>query len=547
MLNSNKRAGLGAGSRGSYDGTLVTQLGLNDELDALRARRKLEEELNKETAVDSDYVDLSTDTYSTDQIVEAAKNSLDFLAALALPDTYKYGFPPVILAIWDLLIRSINDTSNPFPQIALGIPRGHAKTTVMKLFVVWCILYSNKKFILITASTAHNSENFLADIASMLSSPNMVATYRDWRIGAETNTTNLKKINFRGRPIVLAALGAGGSLRGINVNNARPDVMIFEDIQTKEVSESSVQSSALERWFIGTALKAKASSGCVNIFVANMYPGPHSMLKKLKTNPTWVKFISGAILADGTALWEEHRSIKSLIAEFNNDLALGHPEIFFSEVLNDTEATVNNTVDISKLHKWKWGPEEPCQGKFIIIDPAITYSKKGDNTAIGYFEVFDEIPALHTLVLEQLSPSNTIRKALLMAFQTDTRTIVVESVAYQATLLHWFEIVTQQMGISGFNFLPIHSSAVSKNARIATMFTQLTAGEIVVNDDIIPILARQIADWRPMKRDNTDEVLDILTYAPRVVSLYSSEILALHNPDMIDGGLATVEEENWAF
>jgi len=34
--------------------------------------------------------------------------------------------------------------------------------------------------------------------------------------------------------------------------------MIFEDIQTRECADSKVESDKLERWMIGTAMKAKS-------------------------------------------------------------------------------------------------------------------------------------------------------------------------------------------------------------------------------------------------------------------------------------------------
>jgi hypothetical protein len=113
----------------------------------------------------------------------------------------------------------------------------------------------------------------------------------------------------------------------MNTDNARPDVMIFDDIQSREEADSKVISEAIETWLYGTAMKAAAHYGCLYIFLANMYPTKHSILRKLKVNPEWTKLIVGGILANGQSLWEELKPIKQLLAEFRNDLASGHPEI----------------------------------------------------------------------------------------------------------------------------------------------------------------------------------------------------------------------------
>ena len=38
---------------------------------------------------------------NSEEIANAARDSLDFLAALAVPQVYKYTFPDVLLSAWD--------------------------------------------------------------------------------------------------------------------------------------------------------------------------------------------------------------------------------------------------------------------------------------------------------------------------------------------------------------------------------------------------------------------------------------------------------------
>jgi len=282
------------------------------------------------------------------------------------------------------------------------------------------------------------------------------------------------------------------------------------------------------------------------IFSGNMYPGPNSLLKKLKTNPTWIKFISGAILQDGTALWPELRNLNSLIAELDNDIAMGHPEIFFSEVLNDTEAGINTSTDLAQIRKWPWNEYELPQGKFIIIDPS-SNKVGGDDCAIGYFEVFDGVPALKTLIEENLSPGNTILRALLMALQYNVRAIAVESTAYQFSLLYWFDITAKKYGLTGFRFLEVYTGNYSKNARITLMLKMLTSGEIIIHDDVRAGVMHQIVNWNPLKRDNVDGILDLLTYAPKVLELYGYAVATDAEDFMDESSVAKVVEFNSSF
>jgi len=465
-------------------------------------------------------------TATTAEIQAAAKDSLDFLASLAMPVVFAFLYPLVFHSIWRWLIEYTSRVRD-FSQLALGLPRGFGKTTLIKIYILYCILFTQKKFILVISSTATLAENILADVIDMLEEPNIKKVFGDWKVGLEKDTQPLKKFGYRGRNIILAGLGAGTSLRGLNLKNNRPDVMIFEDIQTRECADSETQSDALLRWMVGTAMKAKSPSGCLFIFVGNMYPTKYSILKKLKTNPTWIKFITGGILATGESLWEELQPIAQLRAEFANDLAMGHPEIFYAEVLNDDTATANNLIDLSKIPTYPFDEEgEIAAGNFIIIDPA-TDKVDADAVSIGYFEVLDTKPVLVHLSEGRFSPSDTIRIAIQYCLTHNCRLVAIESNAYQYTLKFWFEHICQQLGIQGIEAVEVYSGSLSKNSRILTMFKSYLSGELYVHPRCKAAAHLQMSQFNPLKRDNTDGILDLLTYSPRVVEMYGQYITSI--------------------
>lgn len=464
--------------------------------------------------------------FNAQEVTDLSKTSLDFLAALAMPLVYEYEFPPVFLSVWGWLKEYVHKPRD-FSQLALGLPRGFGKTALMKLFILYCILFTDKKFILIICENTDKAVNILSDVMDMLDEPNIKKVFGDWRLGSETDTQKLKKFGFRGRNIILLAAGADSGIRGITIKNERPDVMLFDDIQSREVAESQVQSENLERWMVGTAMKAKSPRGCMFLFVANMYPTKWSILRKLKQNKNWVKFIAGGILADGTSLWEDLQPIDQLMREYENDLAMGRPEIFFAEVLNDENASSNNLVDLSKLPALPFEEGDIPAGNFIIIDPS-TGKVDSDKVAIGYFEVYEGYPVLRQLINDRLSPGDTIQEALKLALRYNCRLICSEAVAYQATLNYWFTFITQQMGIIGFEFTEVYPGGFSKNSRILAMFKALAAGEVFVDPAVREEVFLQITQFNPLKRDNVDDILDLLTYANKVLEMYGEYVVSMN-------------------
>ena len=473
--------------------------------------------------------------YKHIEVFQTAKQDMDFFAGLSLPEVYKYAFPALYLQFW-ALITSLFYKERDFSRLALGLPRGFAKTLVIKLLILYAILFTPKRFILVLCENEEKGKSILADVEDMLSEPNIRAVFGDWDAQVESNTTIRKKFVFRGKSIILRCAGAGTGIRGISEKFARPDFIIFDDIQSREASESQVQSQQLRTWMLGTAMKAKSPEGCTFLFVANMYPTKGSLLKWLKQDPTWVKFIVGGILSDGTSLWEALQPIKQLLAEFQSDLSAGQPQVFAAEVLNDGDASVNTSFDVTAIPPYPYSPEEISAGAFVVIDPA-TDKENADYVAIGGFLMIGGKPVLRKLQEVSLSPGDTIREATKMAMSIGASLIVVESVAYQYTLKYWFETIYASLGITGLTVVDIYPGSTSKNSRILAMFKQLvpskldSAGEpdLLLHPEVKAHVVSRITQFNPLSRTNTDNVLDLLTYAPRVVEEFGN-LITLNNP-----------------
>lgn len=530
--------------------TWEDKLGFAEEEAQSQAERDLiaqqiQEQLEAEVAIET-VQEVSVDST---EVFNLARGDLDFLAALALPVVFQYCFPPVFKSVWQWLLSYVHKHRD-FSKLALGLPRGFGKTTLIKIYILYCILFTKKKFILVISSTSTLAENILADVIDMLNEPNIQKIFGDWRLGIEKDTLGLKKFGFRGRNIILAGIGAGTSLRGMNLKHERPDVMIFEDFQTREDADSIVTSNKLLQWMLGTAMKAKSPHGCQYIFVANMYPTKTSILRKLKSDRNWIKFIAGGIITDVTgeagSLWEELQPLNQLLDEFQTDLDSGHPEIFYSEVLNDENASVNQAIDMEKIPVYPYPEFDIPTGNFIIIDPARD-KVKSDDTSIGYFETHDNIPVCKEIEADILSPGDTILRALKMALRNNCRCIAIESNGYQGSLKYWFDFTMLQYSLTGIEAVEIFSGSESKNSRILGMFRKLLAGEVVIHPKVLGMCALQIMQFNPLKKDNEDGILDLLTYAPRVVEMFGEYIMSLSIINQQQYDSVGVEEFNSPF
>lgn len=488
----------------------------------------------------------SHDGYDHSEVFKLGKTDMDFFAGLALPEVYKYAFPPLYLQFWALIIALFYKPRD-FSRLALGLPRGFAKTLVIKLLILYAILYTPKKFILVLCENEEKGKSILADVEDMLSEPNIKAVFGDWSESVESNTTIRKKFSFRGKSIILRCAGAGTGIRGISEKFARPDFIIFDDIQSREGSESPIQSQQLRTWMQGTAMKAKSPEGCTYLFVANMYPTKGSLLRQLKQDPTWIKFIVGGILSDGTSLWEELQPIAQLLAEFQSDLSAGQPQVFAAEVLNDENASVNTAFDINAIPPYPYSPEELSAGAYVMVDPA-TDKSGSDAVAIMGFLVIDGRPVARKVIEDRLSPGDIIRQATKMALSIGASIIFIESVAFQYSLKYWTELIFSQLGIQGIQVIDVYPGAKSKNSRILEMFKQLvpspvdtnsTIPDIVLHPEVRGIVASRIVQFNPLITKNVDDVLDCLAYGPRLLAEYG-HMLTINNP-LLESDIEDIE------
>lgn len=471
-------------------------------------------ELSAETGQETDESPGLIEQFNSADVIEAMRTDMDFFAGVVLPEDCTLQFPGFYLWIWAQLTGVLTKVRD-FSKYAIGLPRGHGKTQVIKLLIIYAILFTNKKYILIVGSTAKKANAILSDVADMLDSPNIQTLFGQWRFDMDSDTQEKKVFTFQGRKIILEAAGQGTAIRGSNQGNSRPDLMIFDDSQTKECAESVVEATAFQKWFVGTALKAKSPKSCTFIYIGNMYKdlelvkgqGVYGcMLRNLQKSKAWVTFIIGAILADGSALWEELQPLKQLLEEYEQDKSLGQEDIFFAEVLNNPSGGKSYYIDTEKIVCQRDTVGIPHQGSFIIIDPA-TSKATVDKMVVHYFEMYDNRPVSTELLAEKFTAPMSVQESLSLAFRRGCKLIIVESNAYQFTLCEWFRFVLEQRGIQGIEIVEMHTSK-QKTGKILRVFKSFMADEIRTTPETDAAIKFQAVAFDPTKTNNEDDILD---------------------------------------
>ena len=125
-------------------------------------------------------------------IYERCKVDINFFASLCIPSVCIYALPLFYIACFQLITQRDVSVQSVF-RFALGLPRGHAKTTFIKVLICWFLCYDKAKFILIICADAKLAELLLADIHYIMGSPGIVSVYGDWEQGLSIDSADTKK------------------------------------------------------------------------------------------------------------------------------------------------------------------------------------------------------------------------------------------------------------------------------------------------------------------------------------------------------------------
>lgn len=439
---------------------------------------------------------------------ERGKVDINFFASMMIPTVMTAPFPVFYVGLFSILTSRDAKNIGKILRFALGLPRGHAKTTFIKIIIAWLIVYDKISFAVIICANQDLANALLQDVSDMLSSENSHAVYGRWADQLSTDSKETKICQFHSRSIILQAKGAGTAIRGINVKHKRPDFIFCDDAQTKENDDSPTDSIKFRKWLVAT-FKIIAPAGDRSIiYVGNMY-SENCILYQLKNNPSWVSLITGAITEDGKPLWPELHSLESLMESYYHDEALGEADVWFAEVMNDP---------VNKATSLLTGVIEPFDGELIVpdgvfltIDPA-GFRKNSDDNVIVVHYVHDGIGSVATIDAGRKDPEQLIMQALRLSIEHGASLIGVEDVAYQQTLLFWLNKYITEWNLEGITVVPLKPAGRTKEQRIRLFVADLLAGNYRLFDDVRATFVWQATKYKLGKKDNKDDILDACAY-----------------------------------
>lgn len=500
------------------------------------------------------------------ELREAIRTDCVTFFAFYLQDDLTLAVPDLHSDVWDSLqeaIEAINAREvNKIIRKLFAIPRGFAKTTVAKLAVVLLLKYTYMSFCAYVSKTNGHAKNAIRDIISFFQSQQEAQVFGPCTMLKSSETESLWIINISivdvrtqlrtSKTCIFRALGSEQHVRGLNIGNRRPQIIVFDDIEDNDNTTPELQPK-LDEWFMGAMWKAFATEAFV-LFIGNMIRDT-TLLARFSKDPKWnptvfgclvntVSIVNGEPVVEVRSLWEEKFPKESLLAEYKQYRTLGVGHIWEAEMMNLTHEAIL-AADLRGLIR----PDQPLPDEIsdgvIILDPAPTTLETSDPSAITVHahKTGVKIPLVIDAEEGRWTEDQILDKMLEFSYKWGITTWGIEAEAAQRLYISLFKLLLDTRGIrpSIFQIVPLYSGGKKKSRRIISFRNILTSGSYGITNNLDELITR-IADYNPDSKA-PDDLPDSAAYGTIAWEGYG-ELIQSQGIQSISHALSSAARDN---
>lgn len=373
------------------------------------------------------------------EAVELGATDSLFYSRFFFPRAARQGSPAFHQKIWNCLEHPANR------HIGIKVFRGGAKTTLLRIFASKRVSYGLSRTILYVGKSQDHAARSVEWLLKALQFNKLWANTFQLRQGGKWTGSEIEV--FHGLddvPIRILAMGITGSIRGINIDDYRPDLIIGDDIIDEETAGSSIQRQKTEDLWFGAlydSLAPRSESPHAKQILLGTPIDAHDVNELCQQDPSWTSLAFSCFDENGESIWPERWSTQELMEEKQGFINRNQLSIW----LREREVTLVNAESSTFRGEWlKYWEVLPDQMIVTMaIDPvpppsdrelAMDLREKDQEciAVVGRYKgmVFLLEYAVHT----GHSPDWTIAEFFRLAQKWKVRKCRVESVAYQRTL-----------------------------------------------------------------------------------------------------------------
>lgn len=378
------------------------------------------------------------------------------------------------------------------------VPRGWAKTTKTRVYIARRIAYGISRTVMIVGKSQGAAVKTLEWLKRSVEHNQRYASTFGLAPGSRWSGEDIEIIHHHfkdenGGPLRIRVLAYGmtGSVRGVNIDDMRPDLIVVDDPCDEENTATIEQRKKIADLFFGSILRSLAplsEAPHAKMVLLQTVLNPQDLVSLCDKDSHWTSLRISCFDADGKSTWPERHPTEELKAEKQGYIDRGMLALWMREMesrcINDDLAAFLE----ENLRYWDQ-PENGVGGvlpeggfTFLSIDPVpppkdelnVKITKAHDNFVISVLRVINGSVYLADQWGQKAPDVQlTLNQMFLMARVWRTSTVVIETVLFQR-VLRWALQQEMSRRRDYLTIIPIEDKR-SKPARIRQEISRFTS------------------------------------------------------------------------
>ena len=466
------------------------------------------------------------------EAIQLGAESLVMYGKIFFPKTFRQASPTFHEDIGKQLY-------GPSRYNAFEVFRDGAKTSLLRVYTSQRIAYGISRTIMYVSSSQMHSSFSLRWLKRQVTYNTRWAQLFGLRKG-EKWTDEILEIyhGVEETPITILAMGITGQIRGFNLDDYRPDLIIADDVQTDENVATIEQRTKLKSTFHGAlvnSLAPQSDSPYAKVVLLNTPMEKDDLIESCMADPLWEGKRFGIFDENGKSRWEARWPTALMLQEKEAATKAGRYSIWMREKECKIVKREHKTFDTANLRFIDVLPDGiSIEG---AIDPASSDSPNADDNVVGCVGFHGaDVYVLDYSAEKGEMPDKTAVHFFEQVIKWSPRQFTVEIVSFQRTLAWYIE---QEM-TKRRQFVVINKvqDRRRKNDRIIQAIAGLLAfGHLHIRPSMAELIA-QLDDFNPETDKNRDDILDMIAMAITARNPY-----LMQDDSIIDVEMRRIEEE----
>ena len=355
------------------------------------------------------------------------------------PEAVSAGFAPRHEEFWEWL-WPIEPESDPRAFVGIW-PRAGGKSTNAELGAAALGLRGKRKYVLYVRDTQDRADDSVSNIGALLERAGV-----ERQVNKYGHSRGWKRNRLRAADgFTVDALGLDVAGRGVKLENQRPDVIIFDDIDGRH--DSAVQTEKkiatitdsllpagtnnvavlmIQNLIIPNGVFSRIADGRADFLARQLVSGPHPAMENLEVEKRRDETGKDRyVIVGGEPTWQGQD-----LAACQRLMDRMGLSAFLRECQHDVEDAPGGMYDHIEFRRCRWDevPWAALERTVVAVDPAVTNTDSSDAHGIQADSLASDGTIYRLYSWEaRTSPQDALKRAILKAVELGADTIVVET------------------------------------------------------------------------------------------------------------------------